>query len=113
MPIKSPDAQKTIGEAAKEMGVEQHVLRFWETQFPTLKPVRRQNRRYYTPENMELLRRIADLLYAQKYTIKGALEEMKQDKPPKTPPPLNKEKLQYILAQLKQLRDLINAPNRS
>lgn len=70
---KSPEAFKTISEAAEELGVEQHVLRFWETKFPQIKPLKRRGgRRYYRPEDMELLHRIQHLLYKQGYTIKGA-----------------------------------------
>ena len=64
---------RTIGDAAAELDVEPHVLRFWEKQFRQVAPVRRRGgRRHYRPEDMELLRRIRDLLYRQGYTIKGA-----------------------------------------
>ncbi len=70
---KSPDAFKTISEAATELGVEQHVLRFWETKFPQIKPLKRRGgRRFYRPEDMEVLHRIHDLLYTHGFTIKGA-----------------------------------------
>lgn len=104
---KPPEAHKSISEAAKEIGVAQHVLRFWETQFTNLKPVKsRNNRRYYTPKNMELLRQISDLLKNKKYTIKGAIAELKGIDT-SGPKGINKEHLTYMLAQLKSLRDLL------
>ena len=70
---KSPEAFKTISEAAIELGVEQHVLRFWETKFTQIKPLKRQGgRRFYRPEDMAQLHRIKELLYKQGFTIKGA-----------------------------------------
>lgn len=69
---KSPLAYKTISEVAEEIGVPQHVLRFWETRFPSLRPLKRGgNRRYYRPEDVALVRRINTLLYGEGYTIKG------------------------------------------
>jgi len=69
---KAPTAFRTISEVADELQIPQHVLRFWETKFPQLKPLKRGGgRRYYRPEDIALLRRIADLLYTQGYTIKG------------------------------------------
>jgi DNA-binding transcriptional MerR regulator len=69
---KSPNAFRTISEVAEDLHVPQHVLRFWETKFPQLKPLKRGGgRRYYRPEDITLLRRIGDLLYTQGYTIKG------------------------------------------
>jgi len=69
---KSPNAFRTISEVAEDLHIPQHVLRFWETKFPQLKPLKRGGgRRYYRPEDITLLRRIGDLLYTQGYTIKG------------------------------------------
>ncbi len=69
---KSADAFRTISEVADELHVPQHVLRFWETKFPQVRPLKRGGgRRYYRPEDVVLLRRVADLLYTQGYTIKG------------------------------------------
>src|ERR1700761_7735489 len=69
---KTADAFRTISEVADELHVPQHVLRFWETKFPQVRPLKRGGgRRYYRPEDVQLLRRVADLLYTQGYTIKG------------------------------------------
>ncbi len=69
---KSPAAFRTISEAADELGVAQHVLRFWESKFPEIKPMKRGgNRRYYRAEDMALLGAINKLLYTDGYTIKG------------------------------------------
>ena len=69
---KAPTAFRTISEVADELHIPQHVLRFWETKFPQVKPLKRGGgRRYYRPHDLALLRRISDLLYIQGYTIKG------------------------------------------
>jgi DNA-binding transcriptional MerR regulator len=69
---KSPNAFRTISEVADDLHIPQHVLRFWETKFPQVRPLKRGGgRRYYRPDDIALLRRISDLLYVQGYTIKG------------------------------------------
>jgi DNA-binding transcriptional MerR regulator len=69
---KSDQAFRTIGELAGELGVPQHILRYWETRFPQLKPLQRAgNRRYYRPADVALARRIHGLLNEQGYTIRG------------------------------------------
>ena len=69
---KAPTAFRTISEVADDLHIPQHVLRFWETKFPQVKPLKRGGgRRYYRPDDIALLRRISDLLYIQGYTIKG------------------------------------------
>src|SRR5665213_3906363 len=71
-PKKAPNAFRTISEVADDLHIPQHVLRFWETNFHQVKPMKRVGgRRYYRPDDIALLRRIADLLYIQGYTIKG------------------------------------------
>jgi DNA-binding transcriptional MerR regulator len=71
-PKKAPNAFRTISEVADDLHIPQHVLRFWETKFPQVKPLKRGGgRRYYRPDDIALLRRISDLLYIQGYTIKG------------------------------------------
>jgi DNA-binding transcriptional MerR regulator len=75
---KSPDAFRTISEAAEELDLPQHVLRFWETRFSTIKPLKRGGgRRYYRPEDVLLLRGIRHLLYDQGFTIKGVQRILK------------------------------------
>ena len=69
---KSPSAFRTISEVAEELDVPQHVLRFWETKFPQVRPLKRGGgRRYYRPEDVDMLRKIRSLLYQEGYTIKG------------------------------------------
>ena len=69
---KAPDAFRTIGELSAELGVAQHILRYWETKFPQLKPLQRAgNRRYYRPDDIALARRIHRLLTDEGYTVKG------------------------------------------
>ena len=69
---KSPDAFRTIGELSTELGVAQHILRYWETKFPQLKPLQRAgNRRYYRPPDVALARRIHRLLAHEGYTVRG------------------------------------------
>ena len=77
---KSEGAYRTIGEVAEELGLAQHVLRFWETRFPQIKPMKRGgNRRYYRPHDVELLRAINQLLYTDGYTIKGVQKLIKEN----------------------------------
>ncbi|MDQ6869241.1 MAG: MerR family transcriptional regulator [Pseudomonadota bacterium] len=76
---KSADAFRTISEVAGEVDLPQHVLRFWETRFPQIKPLKRAGgRRYYRPRDIEVLRAIKHLLYGQGYTIKGVQRVLKQ-----------------------------------
>ncbi len=72
MDNKAPDAFRTISEAAEELDLPQHVLRFWETRFRDIKPMKRGGgRRYYRPDDIDLLRGIRHLLYGEGYTIRG------------------------------------------
>ena len=69
---KAPGAFKTIGELSSELGVAQHILRYWETKFPQLRPLQRAgNRRYYRPADVELARTIHRLLNSEGYTVRG------------------------------------------
>ena len=69
---KSPTALRTISEVSSDLGLPQHVLRFWETKFPKLNPLKRGGgRRYYRPEDQDLLKNIQQLLHQEGYTIKG------------------------------------------
>lgn len=79
---KSPDAFRTISEVAEELDLPQHVLRFWETKFPQIRPLKRGGgRRYYRPDDVELLRGIRHLLYGEGYTIRGVQRILKEDGP--------------------------------
>lgn len=76
---KSPDAFRTISEVAEDLDVPQHVLRFWETRFPQIRPLKRGGgRRYYRPDDVLLLQGIRRLLYGEGYTIKGVLRILKE-----------------------------------
>ena len=78
MVTKAPDAFRNISEVATLLNVPAHVLRFWETRFSQIKPVKRSGgRRYYRPDDIQLLTRIRDLLYNEGYTIKGAQQVLK------------------------------------
>lgn len=111
---KSAQAFRTISEASEQLKVPQHVLRFWETKFPQLKPLKRGGgRRYYRPEDLALLKRIADLLYTQGYTIKGVQRLLDEDAPdsPQAPEPAGEstgvlealEELEAIATRLRAL----------
>jgi DNA-binding transcriptional MerR regulator len=77
---KSPDAFRTISEVAEELDLPQHVLRFWETRFASIRPLKRGGgRRYYRPDDVDLLKGIRQLLYGQGYTIKGVQRILKED----------------------------------
>lgn len=79
---KSPDAFRTISEVAESLDLPQHVLRFWETRFTQIKPMKRGGgRRYYRPVDVELLKGIRHLLYDQGYTIKGVQRLLRENSP--------------------------------
>ena len=72
MNIKSPEAFRTISEVSKDLSLPQHVLRFWETKFVQIRPIKRGGgRRYYRPEDVKLIIQIKTLLYDNGYTVKG------------------------------------------
>jgi DNA-binding transcriptional MerR regulator len=76
---KAPGAFLTIGELSSELGVAQHILRYWETKFPQLRPLQRAgNRRYYRPDDVELARRINRLLNEEGYTVRGVQKLLRQ-----------------------------------
>lgn len=93
----------TISETSKELDLPSHVLRFWEKQFPQIKPTRHNNRRYYTADNIKLIIKIKDLLYTQGFTIEGAKKELKT--PSNTQPYTHdlKEELLAIREKLKEI----------
>lgn len=77
---KDSDAFRTIGEAANELGLKPHVLRFWETKFDNLTPMKRADgRRYYRPEDMDVLRTLQNLRHVQGLTIKGAIKALEDN----------------------------------
>jgi DNA-binding transcriptional MerR regulator len=77
---KGPGAFRTIGELSQELGVAQHILRYWETKFPQLKPLQRAgNRRYYRPADVALARKIHRLLSKDGYTVRG-VQQLLRDK---------------------------------
>ncbi len=79
---KSADAYRTISEVADDLKLPQHVLRFWETRFPQVKPLKRAGgRRFYRPEDVELLRAVKVLLYGDGYTIKGVQRMLREQGP--------------------------------
>jgi len=80
MSVKSPEAFRTISEVSKDLAIPQHVLRFWETKFVQIKPIKRGGgRRYYRPEDVEILKGIKNLLYNDGYTIRGVQKVIKEN----------------------------------
>ena len=112
---KQPDAFRTIGELARDLGVAQHILRYWETKFPQLKPLQRAgNRRYYRPADVALARRIHRLLGQDGYTVRGVqkllAEKREADEAVASPSPVTAPSpaIQHggvSLSQLTALRD--------
>lgn len=77
---KAPEAFRTIGEVAKLLNIRQHVLRYWEDQFPMLRPVKRSGgRRYYRPEDIALVQRIDRLVHGEGYTLRGARQAIEAE----------------------------------
>jgi DNA-binding transcriptional MerR regulator len=132
---KSASAFRTISEVAGELDVPPHVLRFWETKFAQIKPLKRGGgRRYYRPEDVDLLRGIRELLYTEGYTIKGVQKLLREGGvksigptvatpvPPASTPDWvpgatkdgdkssqNQKELRAVLTELEELRALLNA----
>ena len=80
MSSKSPEAFRTISEVSKDLSLPQHVIRFWETKFVQIKPIKRGGgRRYYRPEDVKLLKGIKSLLYNDGYTIRGVQKVIKEN----------------------------------
>jgi DNA-binding transcriptional MerR regulator len=81
MPDKAAGAFRTIGELSRETGLPQHILRYWETRFPQLRPLQRAGkRRYYRPEDVALVARIASLLNQEGYTIRGVQKMLSEER---------------------------------
>lgn len=103
--MKSENAYRTITEVSDTLGVPSHVLRFWETQFSQIKPVKRVGgRRYYRVEDIELLTQIRDYLYQEGYTIKGVQKLLKN--PSKTEVHTD-ESLKAFVAEVKDIKDFL------
>jgi DNA-binding transcriptional MerR regulator len=84
---KEPGALLTIGELSQQLGVAQHILRYWETKFPQLRPMQRAgNRRYYRPADVELARKIHRLLNQEGYTVKGVQKVLRERSEPQPSP---------------------------
>ena len=117
---KSPSAFRTISEVAAELEVPQHVLRFWETKFPQVRPLKRGGgRRYYRPSDVALLRRIRELLYRDGYTIKGVQRLLREEgvrtvvaaRPAEGAGEARlRPVLETVLHELEELRDLLRRP---
>lgn len=114
---KSGEAFRTIGELADDLGLPQHILRYWETRFPQLRPLQRAgNRRYYRPADVALAHRIHRLLNKDGYTIRGVQQlldqgEDREKEAAETPQPNRSERLEGIPAEalLALRRTLANA----
>ncbi len=128
---KSAAAFRTISEVSQHLEVPQHVLRFWETKFAQVRPLKRGGgRRYYRPEDVALLRRIRDLLYTEGYTIKGVQRLLREglaksgngagasSRPAAATPgprqgpgpkPAQRAELEALLSELIELRDLLRS----
>lgn len=86
---KDPGAFLTIGELSQELGVAQHILRYWETRFPQLRPMQRAgNRRYYRPADVELAHKIHRLLTDEGYTVRGVQKLLRDKSGPTTAEPM-------------------------
>ena len=113
---KAPGAFKTIGELSAELGVAQHILRYWESKFPQLKPLQRAgNRRYYRPADVELARAIHRLLNQEGYTVRGVQKVLRSKDSAgvvpepqlvvSAPPPVAELTGGFDVARLSALRD--------
>ena len=113
---KSAAAFRTISEVSQDLEVPQHVLRFWETKFSQVRPLKRGGgRRYYRPEDVALLHRIRDLLYAEGYTIKGVQRLLREGAGAQPAPeldrlsPAQRRAIKDIHDELVELRRLLEA----
>ena len=99
--MKSPQAFRTISEVSREIDIPAHVLRFWETKFPNINPLKRSgNRRYYRPEDVKLIIKIKTLLYDNGYTVKGVQKLLKENDNKNNEKNNIKEKLSSILKDI-------------
>ncbi|GAO40232.1 hypothetical protein SCH01S_45_00750 [Sphingomonas changbaiensis NBRC 104936] len=103
---KSEDAFRTIGELAEELGLPQHILRYWESRFPQLRPLQRAgNRRYYRPADVALAKRIDQLLNREGYTIKGVQKLLEGRNIPEPQPEPDRAGLSLV--ELKRIRTML------
>ena len=103
---KAADAFRTIGELSAELGVAQHILRYWETKFPQLRPLQRAgNRRYYRPADVAIARRIHTLLNSQGYTVRGVQQLLREKDGAVTPDPAPADGSSVDVERLVALRD--------
>ncbi len=116
---KSATAFRTISEVAQDLDVPQHVLRFWESKFPPVRPLKRGGgRRYYRPEDIDLLRRIRNLLYTEGYTIKGVQRLLREGHGKLEPVPAaplaknDRQALETVLGDLVEIRELLRKAAR-
>ncbi len=112
---KSAAAFRTISEVSQDLDVPQHVLRFWESKFTPVRPLKRGGgRRYYRPEDVDLLRRIRNLLYTDGYTIKGVQRLLREGHGKLEPAPAaapvadDHQVLEAVLDDLVGMRDLLH-----
>ena len=102
--MKSPQAFRTISEVSSEINIPAHVLRFWETKFPNINPLKRSgNRRYYRPEDIKLIIKIKTLLYDNGYTVKGVQKLLKENDNKNNEKNNIKEKLSSILKDIDKI----------
>lgn len=113
---KEPEALRTIGEVAAGFGIRQHVLRYWEQQFPMLRPLKRSGgRRYYRPEDVRLIETIDRLVNRQGYTLKGARQAIEEGSAARsapavgTPAPAPAEVPEDVLPRLRAIRERLAA----
>lgn len=112
---KDADAMRTIGEVASALGIKQHVLRYWEQQFPMLKPLKRSGgRRYYRAEDIRVVDAIDRLVNREGYTLKGAKLALQSGAQPgealtSTPAPVQSNADVDMLPQLRAIRDRLSA----
>lgn len=107
---KGPEAFRTIGEVAAELGIAQHILRYWETKFPQLRPLQRAgNRRHYRPQDVILVRRIHQLLTQEGYTVRGVQQLLKNGQAPAEKKPAEKPDLRAMASELRRVRERLSA----
>ena len=107
---KADGALRTIGEVSRETGVAQHVLRYWESRFPQLRPVQRAgNRRYYRPDDLMLIRRLDRLLNQQGYTVRGVQQLLETEARAKDDPATMLRSIRDSLAEAQAWDDRAEA----